>query len=192
MVIPQLDSMPQAMFADFKHVFEKRLKRKASALPPEWQLWQYKSLNMHRGVIYLDARDVRFNLSDLEQRVRQTVAKEFSPSWWRGFGFGVVVAIEDFDESIFDAARLIDLRDNSAGCWQWLVLAFPSWPTAVGIQTWTEGYLGPAYNDLMARLQQAGFQCERYRQDMDQLMKSLLKIHRCLRLASGIDAIIPS
>lgn len=163
-----------------------RLKPLSVDLPPAWQLWQYKSLNMHRGVIHWDASRTRCTLPEIRDQIRTVVRDQFRPSWWRGFGFGVIVSLNDFDESLKDAADLVDVRNNGKGCWQWIVLHFPASQAAAGICTWTEGYLAPVYRDLLSSLQATGVACESYRKDMDAFTKTLRDIHKKLRVAKRV------
>jgi hypothetical protein len=161
----------------------ERLQLLATDLPPSWQLWQYKSFNMHRGVIHWDATSTTCTFADIRDQVRTAVLAQYRPSWWRGFAFGVIVSLNHLDESFQGIDELVDVRNNSKGTWQWIVLHFPTLKTATGIQTWTDGYLAPVYNDLLAALQTSGFTCETHRKDMDALMKSLFAIQRILRAA---------
>jgi hypothetical protein len=157
-----------------------RLKPLKVDLPPSWQLWQYKSLNMHRGVIHWDATSVTCTLPEIREQIRRVVRDHFRPSWWRGFGFGAIISLNHVDDSFKDAVDVVDVRNNSKGVWQWIVLHFPMLHAAAGICTWTEGYLAPVYRDLLCGLQNSGFSCESYRKDMDALMKGLLAIQRKL------------
>jgi hypothetical protein len=166
------------MLPDF---FGGRLKPLAVDLPSSWRLWQYKSLNLHRGVIHWDATARPCTLSKIRDEVRAVVRDHFRPSWWRGFGFGAIVSLGDVDDSFNHAADVVDVRNNSQGTWQWLVLHFPGTQTAVGVCTWTEGYLAPVYHDLLAELRKTGFTCESFQKDMDALMRRLLVVRDKLR-----------
>jgi hypothetical protein len=164
----------------------KRLKPWSVDLSPALQLWQYKSLNLHRGVIHWDATSNACTLSEIRDQVRAVVREHFRPSWWRGFGFGVVVSLNHVDDSFKDAADLVDVRNNSKGVWQWLVLHFPTSQTAVGIRTWTEGYLAPVYHDLVSALRNSGFSCDCFQKDMDAFQKTLLTIKQKLSVARRV------
>lgn len=164
----------------------QRLKPWAADLPPSWRLWQYKSLNLHRGVIHWDATSTTIALPEIRDQVRTVVRNHFRPAWWRGFGFGAIVSLDHVDESFKHAADLVDVRNNGKGTCQWLVLHFPSSQTAIGIRTWTEGYLAPVYHDLLSELRNTGFTCESYQKDMDAFMKQLTAISQKLRTAKRV------
>jgi hypothetical protein len=166
------------MLPEFIH---KRLKPLATELPPSWRLWEYKTLNMHRGVIHWDATATPRTLTEIRDTVRAVVHDRFRPSWWRGFGFGAIVSLDHVDDSFQQAADLVDVRNNGKGTWQWLVLHFPNSQTALGVCTWTEGYLAPVYHDLLDELQSAGFSCQSSRKDMDAFMKHLFAVQEKLR-----------
>ena len=175
-------------------VFDGRLKPWPGDLPPHWRLWQHKTLNIHRGVMHWDATGRSCQLSEVRLQVREVVRECFRPSWWRGFGFGVVVSLSQLDESFQDVAQLVDVRNQRRGVWQWVVLHLPAVQIATGICTWTEGYLAPVYRDLLLALQKSGFECHSHQRDMDALLKTLRDIHektRALRLITGgLDALL--
>src|SRR4051812_32847858 len=99
-----------------------KLKPLSGIFPPSLQLWQYKSLNQHRGVIHLDATSSHRTVAQIREQVRDVVRDHFRPSWWRGFGFGAVISLDQWDESFEDAPDLVDGRNNRIGVWQWVVL----------------------------------------------------------------------
>ncbi|MBO0698250.1 MAG: hypothetical protein J2P46_07645 [Zavarzinella sp.] len=164
----------------------RRLKPLATDLPETWRLWEHKTLNIHRGVIHWDATATDDTLADVREEVRAVVARYFRPAWWRGFGFGTVVSLGHADESFGRAAELIDVRNNRRGTWQWLALHFPKLREAVGVCTWTEGYLAPVYRDLLEALRGAGFRCQSYQRDMDALVKHLVTVAEKLRAAKRV------
>jgi hypothetical protein len=155
-----------------------RLKPLTVDLPPSWQLWQHKSLNMHRGVIYWDATSATPTLFEIRDQVRSVVRDHFRPSWWRGFGFGAIISLNHVDDAFKDAADLVDVRNNRKGVWQWLVLHYPKLQSATGICTWRFEYLRPVYQDLLSALQDSGFACASQQKDMDALAQRLFALHR--------------
>jgi hypothetical protein len=157
-----------------------RLKHGAVTLPVGWDSWERKSLNMHRAVLHWDATGRKHTLDEIRDEVRTIVRERFRPSWWRGFGFGVIVSLADADDSLRDAFSLIDTRNNRAGVWQWLVLHFPALRMALGVRTWTEGFLAPVYRDLSAALRADGFTCEDHQKDMDALFKAIIAVKKQL------------
>jgi hypothetical protein len=163
-----------------------RLKPLAAVLPASWRLWQYKSLNLHRGVIHWDATATPCTLPQIRDQVRGVVRNHFRPSWWRGFGFGAVVSLNHLDDSFNDAADLVDVRNNSQGVWQWIVLHFPTLHATTGVRTWTEGYLAPVYLHLYSALERSGYTCDNCRKDMDALMKLLIELRQKWSVARGV------
>lgn len=173
-------------------VLSRRLKPKPAEVPSGWALWEHKTLNIHRGVIEWDSRGSQVCLDSLREEVRDVVRQRFRPSWWRGFGFGVIVTLDVFDESLKDAASLIDVRNTSKGCWQWLVLSFPAAQSAIGVQTWTEGYLAVTYQDVLAELESSGIHCQSLKRDMDAFVKGLLAVQNRLSLVKrALSGIAP-
>ncbi len=181
------------MLPDFIH---NRLKPMPADLPPQWQLWQHKTLNLHRGILHWDATSSPVTLDQIQSEVRSVVRECFCPSWWRGFGFGAIVSLADADDSFGRVVDLVDARNNGKGTWQWIVLHFPESQAAFGICTWTEGYLAPVYRDLIAAFQAAGIICDSHKKDMDAVMKTLLTIQKHLRTAKrvlgAVDGFTPS
>jgi hypothetical protein len=167
-------------------VLSHRLKPKPADVPSGWTLWEHKTLNIHRGVIEWDSSGSRVRLDSLRDEVRDVVRQRFRPSWWRGFGFGVIVTLDEFDESLKEASSLIDVRNTSKGCWQWLVLNFPAARSAIGVQTWTEGYLAPTYRDVLAELESSGIQCQSLKRDMDAFLKGLMAVKNRLSLVQQV------
>lgn len=183
----------RAVLPDFIH---NRLKPMPADLPPQWQLWQHKTLNLHRGILHWDATSSPVTLDQIQSEVRSVVRECFCPSWWRGFGFGAIVSLADADDSFGRVVDLVDARNNGKGTWQWIVLHFPESQAAFGICTWTEGYLAPVYRDLIAAFQAAGIICDSHKKDMDAVMKTLLTIQKHLRTAKrvlgAVDGFTPS
>ena len=80
-----------------------------------------------------------------------------------------------------ELAEVVDARSNRRGTWQWIVLDFADAQAALGICTWTEGYLAPIYQDVMTGLATEGYDCLAYRKEPDQVIEALLTIHDKLR-----------
>jgi hypothetical protein len=157
---------------------------------PGCNSWQHKTLNMHRGVIHWDATTTPCTVMEIQDKVRTIVRQRLRPSWWRGFGFGAVVSLSDVDDSLKEVANLVDVRNNGKGTWQWIVLHFPSLQTALGVCTWTEGYLAPVYHDLLAALREEGLECESHQREMDTLQKTLITIQRKLSITHQIADVV--
>lgn len=160
-----------------------RLRPLSTDLPRGWQLWQQKSLNLHRGVIHWQIGSAKLTLPEIRDRVRTVVREQFRPRGFRGFGFGVVLSLTDVDDSLKHAGNLVDVRNNSQGVWQWIVLHLPEVRAAAGICTWSKGYLSSVYDGLLASLHDSGYDCESHQKDMDAFMKRLTAIQNKLSVA---------
>ena len=156
----------------------KLLKPFPSDLPRTWTLWQHKTLNIHRGIIHWDQTANAATMDKARDEVRHVVQSRFRPTWLRGFGFGAVITMSEIDDSYKNVADLIDARNNSKGTWQWIVLYLPVPRAALGVCTWTEGYLAPVYQDILARLRKSGHFCESHKKDMDAVLKALSSIRK--------------
>lgn len=166
-----------------------RLKPLATDLPSPWRLWQHKTFNIHRGVVHWDTTSNRAaspSVDQMRDEVRAVVRDWFRPSWWRGFGFGAIVSLAVADDSLQRVVDLVDVRNDAKGTWQWIVLYFPDCQAAVGVCTWTEGYLAPVYRNLLTAFEANGVTCESHRKDMDAVMKALVTIHKHLKTVKRI------
>jgi hypothetical protein len=173
-----MSSHPHADLPILEALIGRRLKRLPSDLPTSWTLWQRKTLNIHRGIIHLDLRGSAVSLERVRDDVRRTVRDCFRPSWWRGFGFGTILSLSEADDSLTQVADLIDVRNNGKGTWQWIILHFESPSAAIGVCTWTEGYLAPIYREFLEERRQAGCLCESHKKDMDAVLKALHAIRK--------------
>jgi hypothetical protein len=126
----------------------------------------------------LDLTGSVVSLESVGEQVRRSVQDVFRPSWWRGFGFGTVLSLREADDSPIHAANLIDVRNNGKGTWQWIILHFESPGAAIGICTWTEGYLAPIYREFLDKRRQAGCFCESHKKEMDAVLKALHSIRK--------------
>lgn len=167
-----------------------RLKPWETKLPPCWHTWQYKSLNMHRGVIHWDATTERCTIVDIRDQFRHVAQFHYKPSWWRGFAFGAIVSLKHVDDSFQHAGELIDEYANGEGTWQWLVFHFPEAKIAIGVTTWIDGYLAPVYQDLMGQFKAAGYQCRSHVREMDAFLQTLVKIQKNGRILRQIAGLI--
>ena len=67
----------------------------------------------------------------------------------------------------------IDTRANRRGTWQWAIYACAPAEVAVGVHTWTEGFLSPVYRDLLDYYGSLNYEVGSFRKEKDQLMKFL-------------------
>jgi hypothetical protein len=70
----------------------------------------------------------------------------------------------------------VDVRENEKGTWQWTLLACPAMKVAVGIHTWTSGYLSPVYQSLANHFKSEGYNVGNFKKEKDKLMAFLVAI----------------
>lgn len=157
-------------------VTPRGLRPRLAVPEPGWTFWERRTLNMHRvvGLLYQPRKfaDAR----GLESAIRGAVARRFKCSWWRGLGFGVVAQIAAIPLSADDLKLLVDVRENSKGTLQWVILVAGDSGAAVGVHTWMETYLSPVYRHTLDGLAGAGYRVSSVRRDKDGLMKLLTAV----------------
>jgi hypothetical protein len=140
---------------------------------PGWAFWELRTLNRHRvvGLLkeYRQFRDGR----DLEGEIRRVVSRNFKCAWWRGMAYGVVADVAAISLSLDDLKQLVDIRENSKGTLQWVILLAGNARTALGVHTWMEAYLSPVYRDALQALRDAGYRVTHAKREKDGLMKFL-------------------
>ena len=151
----------------------RNLQLRNDLAEPGWTFWELRTLNMHRvvGLLreYRQFRDGR----DLEGEIRSVVSRNFKRAWWRGMAYGVVADVAAISLSPDDLKQLVDIRENSKGTLQWVILAAGNARTALGVHTWMEAYLSPAYRSALQALTDAGYRVTNVRREKDGLMKFL-------------------
>lgn len=140
---------------------------------PGWRFWELRTLNRHRVVGLLKERRQFADARDLESEIRNVVSRHFKCSWWRGMAYGVVADVGSISLTPDDLKMLVDVRENSKGTLQWVILAAGNAHAAVGVHTWIEAYLSPAYRGTLQALSEAGYQVVSARKEKDGLMKFL-------------------
>jgi hypothetical protein len=75
--------------------------------------------------------------------------------------------------SVDDLKVLVDVRENSKGTLQWVILVTSDTHVAIGVHTWMETYLSPAYRGILQGLAEAGYRVSSVTRDKDGLMKFL-------------------
>ena len=154
-------------------ILEKRLRLRDAPGHGEWRLWEYKSFNMHRGVLHWQPVGDPLSCGELAQAIRQRVKDTYRVSWWRGMAFGALVEVRDLPEDVTSIDASIDTRSNSQGTWQWLALVCREAKVAIGVHTWTEGYLTPAYRELLAHYESSGYRTGSFKKEKDRLIQFL-------------------
>jgi hypothetical protein len=153
-----------------------RQLRMRAADADEWRIWEYKTLNIHRGVLCWRPRHSVANTSSLIEAIRQKTQESFRAAWWRGFGFGVVVECPIIPADIGELASAIDTRANGRETWQWTVIIGAENQVAFGVHTWKEGYLSPTHRGLLAYLETIGYHVGSFKKEKDKLMQFIATI----------------
>ena len=157
-------------------ILETKLRHDPARSSGDWRVWEHKTLNIHRGVLCWRPAEEPATYGGVSAAVRAKVAECFKRSWWRGFGFGVVVELDRMPAGIEAADDDVDTRDNRKGTWQWSVLAFRQPQVALGVHTWTHGYLTDVYAGLLAHYQSQGYQTGIFKKEKDALMRFLTAV----------------
>ena len=87
--------------------------------------------------------------------------------------YGVVADVGGISLNPDDLKMLVDVRENSKGTLQWVILVAGNAHTAVGVHTWMEAYLSPVYRSTLQVLSEAGYQVVSAKKEKDGLMKFL-------------------
>jgi hypothetical protein len=108
--------------------------------------------------------------------LRDALGGTFKRSWWRGIAYGVVVDVTSVTLTEDDLKTLVDVRENSKGDLQWVILVARDAGVALGVHTWIEAYLSPVYRAVVEILMQSGCKVTSVRREKDGLMKFLTPI----------------
>lgn len=138
-----------------------------------WTFWELRTLNRHRVVGLLNEYRQFADARDLEREIRGGVSRNFKTSWWRGMAYGVVAQVAAISLNPDDLKVLVDVRENSEGTLQWIILAARHAPVALGVHTWMEAYLSPVYRGTLQALAETGYRVSTATKDKDGLMKFL-------------------
>ncbi|HEU4342443.1 MAG TPA: hypothetical protein VFU31_12810 [Candidatus Binatia bacterium] len=158
-------------------------------------LWEKKTLNLFRGVI--ESRATQMSAVEIGNHVRRIVKEEFKPGFFLPFAFGAIVHLDSTPPAISDIAKLIDTKARWRDTWQWVIVCDNNRKKAFGVHTWLHGYLRPVYEDLLAQLESAGYNCTSQDRAVDnlfvQLEKSrarLLKLKNALLLVAVVIGVV--
>lgn len=164
------------------------LTPRASKFSPDWAIWEKKTINIHRGVIDWNVSSPFESIDQIVGTIRAGVSVEFHPNWFRGFGFGVILHMQDIPADASKICNFIDPRNKRGGVWQWAILSFDGDQRAIGVHTWLHGYLRPVYESALGQLVSQGYECESIDSDVDTLFVTLARISaacRVLRIVGG-------
>lgn len=140
---------------------------------PGWTFWELRTLNLHRVVGLVNEYRQFADAHDLGAEIRGVVSRHFKSSWWRGMAYGVVAEVAAISLSPDDLKMLVDVRENSKGTLQWVILVASDARVALGVHTWVEGYLSPVYRRILQALTETGYQVASAKREKDGLMKFL-------------------
>lgn len=160
--------------ATVKDILGGYLRHDPAKSDAQWTVWEHKTFNIHRGVLVWTPQRAVARYPEVSDAVRGKIATTFKPSWWRGFAFGVLAEVPALPLDARDCEMDVDVRDNSKGTWQWVLLACPAAQVAVGIHTWTAGYLSPVYLALAEHYRSLGCNVGSFKKEKDGLMAFLL------------------
>ena len=142
----------------------------------EWSAWEHKTLNLHRGILEWHPQGQVTQYSEITTAVRKKIKETFKGSWWRGFAFGVLAELPLLPKDAASCEMDVDVRNNTQGTWQWILLVCPSTKIGVGIHTWTSGYLSPTYQSLVDHFKSEGYNVGSFKKEKDKLMAFLMAI----------------
>jgi hypothetical protein len=149
------------------------LRRRADLHEPGWTFWELRNFNRHRVVGLVDPYRQFANAHDYESEIRGAISRNFKRAWWRGLAYGVVADVAAVSLGPDDLKSLVDVRENSRGDLQWVVLVAGHARRALGVHTWIEAYLSPVYREILQGLGAAGFAIASAKREKDGLMKFL-------------------
>ena len=152
---------------------ERTLRPRNDLREPGWRFWELRTLNRHRVIGLLNAARPFTDARDLEAEIRGGVSRNFKTSWWRGMAYGVVAQVPAIATSPEDLRVLVDVRESSKGTLQWVILTASHASVALGVHTWMEAYLSPAYRSTLRGLTERGYRVSTATREKDGLMKLL-------------------
>jgi hypothetical protein len=153
-----------------------RLRRDEARSDREWTVWEHKTLNLHRAVVYWHPGRSHGDYTAAAAEVRRKIAGDFKRSWWRGFAFGAILELPGLPPDLATCEADIDVRDNRKGTWQWSVVVSPTSRVAFGIHTWTHGYLTGVYESLLDHYRTLQFEVGSFKKEKDRLLAFLERI----------------
>lgn len=143
---------------------------------PGWTFWELRTLNRHRVVgLVTEYRQFK-DSADLGAEIREVVSRHFKCAWWRGMAYGVVADMPTISLQPDDLKVLVDVRENSKGTLQWVIVAAGDAHAAVGVHTWMETYLSPVYRSILQALTAAGYRVATGVRQKDGLMRFLTAV----------------
>ncbi len=155
---------------------EAKLRRREDIREPGWAFWELRNINRHRVIGLMSAYRQFPDVASLQNEIRGKVGRDFKVSWWRGMAYGAVAEVSAISTEVDDLKTLVDVRNNERGVLQWVILLARGTQTAIGVHTWIEGDLSPAYRSIVEGLARAGYKVSNARREKDGLMKFLTRV----------------
>ena len=166
-------TMPALSSLIGERALERGLRPRDDIRDPGWTFWELRTLNRHRVVGLVTEHRQFADAHDLEAEIRSVVARYFKVAWWRGMAFGVVADVPAITLRPDDLKVLVDVRENAKGTLQWVILVAGPARAALGVHTWMEAYLSPAYRGILQALTATGYHVATARKEKDGLMRFL-------------------
>ena len=101
-----------------------------------WTFWELRNFNRHRVVGLVDPYRQFANARDCEAEIRGAISRNFKRAWWRGLAYGVVADVAAVSLGPDDLKSLVDVRENSRGDLQWVILVASHAGRVLGVHTW--------------------------------------------------------
>jgi hypothetical protein len=149
------------------------LKLRSDLAVRDWMFWELRTLNRHRVVGLFSTHRAFATTQELNDEIRGVLGQEFKRAWWRGIAYGAVVQVDAITLKPDDMKMLVDIRENEKGVLQWVILVAADRHVAIGVHTWMETFLSPAYRAIRLSLESMGCQVNSVRREKDGLMKFL-------------------
>ncbi len=146
----------------------------------EWELWEHKTFNLHRGGLVWRPGTKKPSREDAVNTVREKVRASFPISWWRGFAFGMLLETPGALGLGETCASAVDRWRNAKGAWTWVLLADPVAQAATGVHTWQKGYLTSVYTGLIRQYESEGWDVDSFQLETPRwarLAQRLSRIH---------------
>lgn len=140
-----------------------------------WTLWEHKTLNIHRAILFWSNK-IDQTYIEMSDTIRNKINQQIKVSWWRGFGYGVVIEVPVMPKGIENIDISIDTRSNKNGTWQWIILVCNNPKCVIAVHTWMAGFLTPIYEMLLNSYRNEGYEVGNFKKSKDKLMKFLTKL----------------
>ena len=145
------------------------------------RIWECRTLNSHRAVIYLDERTRFSSTAEVQTRLRDLLSSALNLRWiWlRGFAYGVYIHAPNLPDDAELLEQCVDIYNNSKGTLQWLVFVSDDPAIAFGIHTWAEVKLSLTYRNIIAAIETGGGpRCQSFVRDKGAFFEFVTKLRK--------------